>query len=280
MNVLIVGSGKGSWQVRGLQLGQAIDARTRTSPRDGDLEWADVVVCVKRALFQWADTIHAFKKPIVWDALDFWDQPEQNELTEAESRELFREHIDRYQPTLVIGATESMAAAARGVCLPHHHWPGLVPAPVRNQVKTVAYQGVPRYLGRWRAVVDEACQKRGWAFVINPKDIRAADLLVALRDGDHDGWMCREWKSGVKLVNAMAAGVPIITQPSAAFKELRPHGHVVDSFDDLDHAFDCWSDLSVRAMVKTGLAYQAFGITQIAARYRAMLERVTAKVAV
>src|SRR3954470_6084579 len=102
MNVLIVGSGKGSWQVRGLQLGQAIDARMRTSPRDGDLEWADVVVCVKRALFQWADTIHAFKKPIVWDALDFWNQPEQNGLSEVDARALLQQTIAKYRPTLTI----------------------------------------------------------------------------------------------------------------------------------------------------------------------------------
>jgi hypothetical protein len=126
MNVLIVGGGQGSWQIRGVQLGAAIGARTTSKPSDAAIQWADVVVCVKRALFEWAAKIHQFKKPIVWDALDFWDQPAQNSLSETEARALLREKIDRYEPLLVIGATESMAAACRGVYLPHHARPGMV----------------------------------------------------------------------------------------------------------------------------------------------------------
>ena len=46
MNVLMVGAGGGSWQMRGEQLGAAIGARVRLSPTTDDFTWADVVVLV------------------------------------------------------------------------------------------------------------------------------------------------------------------------------------------------------------------------------------------
>ncbi len=79
------------------------------------------------------------------------------------------------------------------------------------------------------------------------QDLREVDLVVALRDGIWDGWMPRQWKSGVKVVNALAAGRPVLTQATAAYGEIRSPGEVVESSGQLEAAFDAWAPLEPRA---------------------------------
>lgn len=281
MNVLMIGSGKGSWEVRGLELGKAIGARVTRAPSDDDMRWADVVVMVKRALFSWAELAHRFRKPVVWDALDFWKQPEQNGLSESEARALLQDMIARHRPALVIGATEAMAQAAGGVYLPHHSRPGLTPAPAREVVTCVGYEGTRKYLGRWAKAVQAECERRGWTFVINPPDLRDCDILVAFRDGQWDGWMCREWKSGVKVVNAGVVGRPIITDDSAARREIIPHGCSIRTHDDLPHAFNEWYPLAKRESAVTGAedSAHAYTLTAVAKTYSQILQAVARKAA-
>jgi hypothetical protein len=274
VNVLIVGGGQGSWQVRGVQLGNAIGARLETSPID-HLRWADVVVCVKRALFPHAEAIHRAGKPLVWDALDFWTQPEQNSLSETEARALLQQTIAKYRPTLTIGATQAMADAAGGVYLPHHARPGLTPGPVREQMKVVGYEGTRKYLGSWGKAVQYECDRRGLSFVINPPDLRKCDLLVAFRDAEHDGWMCREWKSGVKIVNARAAGRPIVTQWSAAAQEIRALKTIVHDQADLSLAIDEWDYVARKTVACGAIGSDRFALDQIARQYRNILSSVS-----
>lgn len=274
MNVLIVGSGKGSWAMRGVQLGHAIGARLASAPRPADLAWADVVVLVKRAIVQ-ADAVHKAGKPLVWDALDFWSQPAQNGLSEVHARALLVDWQRRYRPTLTIGATQAMAEAAGGVYLPHHGHQDLSVIDARP-CAVVGYEGSPAYLAGWERPLHEACAARGWRLVINPPDLSAVDVLVALRGGTWDGWMCREWKSGVKYVNAILAGRPVITQATAAFAEIGLPGTVVTGPSDLDAAFDQWAGIDVRgAVVQLSRAHAgAYALEAIASAYRSMLVSV------
>ncbi len=279
MNLLIIPGGKESAQVRGLQLGHALDARVSVKPSRGLIAWADTVVCVKRSLFEFGNLVRAIGKPLIWDAVDFWDQPEQNSLTESEAKALLQAHIEKYQPVLVVGATQSMADAAGGVYLPHHSRPGLTSAPAREKVQIVAYEGVPKYLGNWMHLIAAACNKRRWTFVINPKDMRDADIVVAFREGKYDGYMCREWKSGVKIVNAMAAGRPIITQDNAAFRELAPIGTTVTDEQSLYAALDKYADHGLRQSAITQSRAEALTLDRVAARYRRILMDVGVKAA-
>jgi hypothetical protein len=185
-------------------------------------------VLVKRAIVPFGQMAKQTGKPIAWDALDFWQQPAQNQLNSAQAVTLARTYIDAVRPTLVIGATEAMAQALDGVYLPHHTWRGLEPMASRPEMGIVAYQGNPLYLGRWFVELQRACAARGWRFVVNPDQLWQADLIVALRDGPWDGWICREWKSGVKLANAIAAGRPVLTQDTAAMRELRRQARVIE----------------------------------------------------
>lgn len=274
MNILMLGTGKGSYTVRGKQLGAALGARVRSEPHLGDLLWADVVVLIKRAGPMWAAEVQQAGKPIIWDALDYWKQPDENawEWYQAEGNLL--DHLIRIKPAIWIGATETMADSQDGIYLPHHARPGLKPRPVRDRIEIVAYEGTRKYLGRWGKAITDECERRGWIFVINPLDLSVADLIVAFRDGEHDGWMCREWKSGVKLVNAMAAGRPIITQPSSAMCEINPDGTVIDDLSHLSSAFDLWSDRAMREGVARASVSKVrpYLLPDLAARYRVLLD--------
>ncbi len=268
---LFVGGGAGSWQIRGVQVAGALGGRCTAHPTASDWRWAEVVVLVKRAIEAWGPAARASGRPVIWDALDFWTQPDENGQDEAALVAEVRRRREVYRLTHVIGATQAMAEAIGGVYLPHHHWPGLRPEPVRTTARIVAYEGTPKYLGRWFSVLVEACEARGWSFRVNPATLTEADIVVALRDGKWDGDLCRRWKSGVKYANALAGGRPVIAQRSAAFDEIAPVGVLVETPSDMGWAFD-------QAVQLRGAAFQAgcgraaaFSLAAVAEQYRAVL---------
>jgi hypothetical protein len=278
MNLLMVGGGQSdTWVIRGQQLGRALGARCTANPTAADWAWADLAVLVKRGGFVWGSFARAAKVPIVWDPIDFWKQPGDNGLPELDARALLAQAIEQVRPVLTIGATDAMAEACDGAYLPHHSWIGLTPTPARETVAIVAYQGNPHFLGSWARHLEATCRTRGWRFLINPPDVRAADLLVALREGIWDGWMCREWKSGVKVVNAICAGRPLITQHTAAMRELEAAGSVVETVDELSAALDEWRDLDRRQAVvaESERRTPQFTVEALAAQYRAILAGCT-----
>lgn len=286
MKILICGAGKGSWEMRGLQLGAALGARVTSAPTDSDFQWADVVVLVKKHAIAFAPRAHKAGKPIVWDALDFWSQPSHNNYKEPAAQLALQIQIKVIKPALVIGATEAMTAAARNFCaaayLPHHSWAGLAPTAPRDAVAVVGYQGNPSYLGRWHRWISDACAARGWTFVVNPIDLAATDILVSFRDGPWDGWICREWKSGVKAINAIAAGRPLISQDSAAVRELRPIGRVIEQHDDLDGAFDAFTPVIARQEAEAfdrSIRADDLTVDKVAVRYLDILSTVGASCA-
>lgn len=274
MKLLMVGGDtRGSWQMRGVQLGRALGARVTVKPSRADWAWADVVVLVKRAYLFHEHAIRQLRVPIVWDVLDYWDQPDGNPRSEADLVREVRSISERLHITQLIGATEAMATAIGGVYVTHHSRLGLTPTPILNRAHTVAYDGSPRYLGSWRPALDVACQRLGLTFVVNPPDVRIADVFVSFRDGKWDGWACRQWKSGVKYVNAIVAGRPVITQPSAAFVELHPVGELVTHQEDLVDALTSATRDAVReaAYVQAVQRAQAFTVDAVADRYRVLL---------
>lgn len=280
MNVLMIGRDKGAWQMRGRQLGAAIGATVSNRPTRAQIDAADVVVLVKRAPWYWLRELQGSKPALVWDVLDFWSQPNGNAQTEAELTKAIEE-IRRLLAPVVVGATQAMATALGGVYLPHHSRAGLAPTSARERLRVVGYDGNTRYLGRWQPALERACARLGLTFVLNPDDLRQVDLFVAFRDAEWDGWPCRQWKSGVKYVNAIAAGRPILTQRCAAFEEIAPCGSVVESPDEVEAAIVEWQSYERRHEVVTRCQSQAkrYTLEAVAKTYRQMLAGVCAGVA-
>lgn len=269
--LLIVGVGSGSWEVRGRQLGGRIGANVTSRPTARDWLSADLCVLVKRAYAEYASTAASYRVPIVWDAVDFWAQPDENVTTDAVA--LAKRYLGAITPALTIGATQAMADDMGGVYLPHHARPGLTPAPIRTQARVVAYEGTPKYLGTWAKALEIACARLGLAFVINPPDLRAADIIVAFRGERWDGPICRRWKSGVKYVNALSAGRPVLTQASAAQCEIAPHGQVIEQPSELETALSAWmsADARQQAYEDALVRYGAYTLPSVARQYHSIL---------
>lgn len=280
MNVLFVGAGQGSWQIRGVQMAEALGARATTKPSGSDWRWAEVIVLVKRAIDEFGGVAAACGVPIIWDVLDFWRQPEQNRTPMQLLVDEVHRRRDQHRVSLLLGATKQMAADIGGVFLPHHSRPGLSPWHVREQVEVIAYEGTPKYLGDWAPALKRVCADRGWHFLVNPQTLAHADIVVALRGGKWDGEVCRRWKSAVKAVNAIAVGRPVLGQRSA-MSDVDPEGSNIDNASDLGWLLESLSMPAWRRGVAERCALRAseFTLATVSSSYRAILQDVIRRAA-
>lgn len=284
MRILIVGAdGKGSFEMRGRQLGHAIGARVTLSPSPRDFDWADVIVLVKRAAAIWGERARLSGVPVVWDVVDFWKQPDENQTPITDLIVRVFAVRDAIGAKTLIGATEAMATDIGGVCVPHHCRIGLEPAPPRRDVGmlVVGYEGQPKYLGPWRSELEYACADLALHFVVNPPDLRSVDVVVALRGGRSDGDVCRRWKSGVKYANALVAGRPILAQETAGFEDVNPVGLTIDGSIDVRARL-----VALTAMPLRTEAYQVgvrrageFSLQTVARKYRSVIEQAAERAA-
>lgn len=267
--------------MRADQLGRAIGAHVHVDPWNDpnplEFDRAHFVIIVKRLKKRWKRWIARVqnaRKPIVWDCVDFWQQPEENDIGAKLAIKSFWARKGDLGPKLVIAGTKAMAEdCAHSIYLPHHHRVGLSAAPVKRAVELVGYEGNPGYLMEWHDRLTRACERRGWRFVVNPDNLADMDIVVALRAGQWDGWTCRRWKSGVKYANSIAAGRPVITQTCAAFTEMRPPGTAIETDAELNAALDHWSDYGARLDAATD-AEQIVGhyhLETVAERYLRIL---------
>jgi hypothetical protein len=235
-----------------------------------------VVILVKRAPGVWWREAKETGAPLIWDVLDFWRQPDANNRTEAEFVREVIQMRDAVHISRLIGATQAMADAIGGVYIPHHHRLGLTAMPIRKRARVVAYEGSARYLGSWRVALERACARLGLTFLVNPPDLSEADLVVAFRDELWDGWACRQWKSGIKYVNAIVAGRPVLTQECAAFREIAPTGAVVEDHAALDEAIAKMTadDVRQKAWLQGRKRVSEFSIDRIARQYRDLVQSV------
>lgn len=279
--MLFVGAGKGAWHVRGIQMAEALGATATCRPTQAQLDAAQVIVLVKHAVGEWAEAAQRTKAVVVWDALDCWAQPAENRRSIASLVEHIRTVQTRFGIRTVIGATQAMASALGGIYLPHHSRPGLSLTPARDRAQVVAYEGNRKYLGAWRMVCEVACARLGLEFVVNPKSLAEADVVVALRDGPWDGDLCRQWKSGVKYVNALSVGRPVITQASSAFDEIGPYGSVIERFDQFEPALAglLGADLRRHVVSICQPLAKSFTLPRIAQVYRQILEQAVRQAA-
>lgn len=241
MKILVTGKGgtAGSWLMRGAQLGAALGAMVLPNARSA--EGFDVSIVVKRTP---AHVIEAVRRGRwLWDIVDAYPQPEAYAWSREQAIAWVRERLSALRPTGVIWPTRRMRKdcdpGLPGLVLPHHHRLGIEANPIRASVKTVGYDGAPSYLGRWGDWVRAECNRRGWQFVhtSRPAD---ADIMLGLRDDG--GYVCANWKSGVKLANAHASGTPFIGQPEAGYLEnstgieqwVATPAQLADAFDMLE----------------------------------------------
>lgn len=275
MRVLITGNGgkSGSWAVRAVQLGEAIGAEVEPHAEVSDCRSARVVIAVKRVRDDLLTRIRASERFFVWDMVDAWPQPAGNTWNEQQCRSWLAHELLRLQPDAVVWPThramEDAGWSGPQTVIPHHAWPKYQPVNVRQEVRTVGYEGAEGYLGRWRNVLETACKRRGWAFVVNG-DMQQADIGVALREAE--GYAPRHWKPGTKLANLQALGLPALCSPEAGYRE---GGNGTEFWithpDDVTNAFNELADPNVRSAISIVQQQSAPRLADVAKDYAAWL---------
>lgn len=246
MKILHTGRGTaGSWKIRGEQLGEWVKPKAQLQACKN----ADWIVLVKKPSLYLMDRIHESGTPWVWDTVDPYPQPECSGWSRGQGVSWMKRKLEEYRPDGVIFATQRMADDCKPeipfTVIYHHHMPNIKVNPIRQEVKTVGYQGDPKYLGKWLSYVNRECKKRGWEFIINPKALADVDIVVAFRDHPWNGYVQKHWKSNVKLANAHGSGTPFIGQKECGYTETgaglevcaEDEQELCDAFDSMTYEF-------------------------------------------
>lgn len=248
MRILITGKGKsGSWKIRGEELGGLV-GRVLPNATYADCIESEVIVVIKK-FGQFGEFCNHIDRPIIWDLIDFYPQPECGAWSREFAIDWVRSQIQKFKPAGVIYATQRMMSDVDlpGVWIPHHARPDTVINPIREKVEVVGYEGDERYLGKWRPLLEAECRRRGWRFVCNDRPVGMMDIVVAFRDAQFNGYVQRHWKSNVKLANAHAAGTPFIGPPESGYLETAAGGEQwVEDPAELSAAFDSLEPYEVR----------------------------------
>lgn len=272
MRLLFTGKGSsGSWQIRGEQLGAELGATVKPNATLADCSAADLIVCVKRTPAPVVEAIRACGRPWLLDLVDCWPQPTGNRWHKDEAIRFLRERLRTLRPTGAIYATMAMQDDADypGFTLPHHGRSGLGANPIRENVATVAYEGRDAYLGPWRKHIERECARRDWKFVVNPPRITDADIVVAFRGGEWDGYACWRWKSNVKLANCQITGTPFVGLPESGYTETASGAeYFVWSAPALALAFDWLTPHENRLAVGNRLRSNAYTVADAAKDFR------------
>lgn len=277
MKVLVTGNGtSGSWKIRGEQLGKAMSLNVAPKATSG--KGHSLAILVKKVPSDLLFRLRHEKVKIIWDIVDAWPQPVGNTWNRAECLAWLTQQIRTIKPHAVVAATKAMAKDLEPfnipvLFVPHHSNPALARNPVREQIKTVGYQGGERYLGKWRELLEKECKARGWRFVVNLAELADVDVVVAMRESS--GYAARHWKSGVKLSNAQGTGTPFIGSPECGYLEQRVGNceRFAETEKDMQRAFDSLVPYAERYRASHWMYSVAPRLDEVAKKYREWLEK-------
>lgn len=271
MKILFTGNGKsGSWKIRGEQIGHACNGIVRPNATLTDLKEADIIVVVKRVTPQLLADIRKSGKPWIFDAVDFYPQPECTSWTRDNAINWVRNKIIEYRPTAIIWPNQCMEYDCslhdiKSFVLPHHYRPNIKINPIRENIKTIGYEGSRDYIGSWLYPIQKECLDRGWHFVVNPLHLADLDIVLAVRDKSVSGYCQRHWKSNVKLANAHGSGTPFLGNIEQSYLET---GTNYEQFADckigLKRAFDSLDNFQVRKAIQRSFLKAAISVDTVA----------------
>lgn len=255
--------------MRAEQLGPAIGASVKWRAVNVEqFRGIDVLVYVKRLNDGVLAAIRESGRPWVWDIVDAWPRPADNNWDRQHSVIWLQGELRRLKPSAIIVATHAMLEdsgwSGKSLVLPHHAWSKYSPRPLAESVLQVGYEGMPLYLGKWKALIDAECAKRGWSFVVG--DLSNADIGIALRDDR--SYANKFWKSNCKLANLQALGIPAICSPEAGYVEFGSGEElIVEKKEQLVGAFDRLASMQERGRIRERMLAAAPRIDAVAREY-------------
>lgn len=242
MNILITGKGTTqAWQVRAVQLGEKLGAQVVAKATIQQIKQADLVITVKHT-----QPYIEHARISVLDIVDAYPQPNSAIWTADQSISWCKNYTKQY--TYTIAATEKMKQdIGSDFWLRHHYRPGLNENQIRQNIQTIGYEGSARYLGEYLPIIEQQCRRRGWQFVVNPIDISTCDVLLAVRDKAWRGYATDNWKSCIKMANAIGSLTPFIAISECGYRETNLPFIAIDKPSDLISALDKINDFNLRS---------------------------------
>lgn len=282
MKILFTGRGGApSWQMRGEQLGAALNATVLPNATVADIRAHDLVVVVKRVPPELLVALKTAGVPWVYDVVDGYTQAPDYRPTRAEARRRMLANLRVMRPNAVIWANAQMREDCGNPTDPviyHHHRVDIRINPIRPAIRAIAYEGSPRYIKSWLPDLLRLVQRRGWAFLLNPSHLADADIVLGIRGEPWANDVTNAWKSNVKLANAHGSGTPFIGMPEQGCLETAVGGERwIESRADLNDAFDDLLAVEKRRDIHHGFIRAAYPVTQAAADLRVALECIYAK---
>ncbi len=224
MSIGIFGDARlGSVKMRGETLADHYQVPLLNSMSPGPMPHRDVAIVVK-------DGVPALRNAagrLIYDPLDvFWDTP--HDLT---PREFWRRKYDQLHFDDIIATSPACEEVMRDA-LPKSVQVHLIPHQSDNRVYQswhdsdgpVVYAGQSQFLSDRLDVVSAACRMIGKELVVDRSFdvLKGASLALALRLPPYDTSLNRFCKPQVKIENAIAAGVPVVTTDCPAALSLYP----------------------------------------------------------
>lgn len=274
MNVLFTGKGtSGSWQIRGVQMAQALEAKAIPMASLDDCRRADVIVAVKRIPDALLKNIRASGTPWLWDCVDAYPQPECSAWNRTQSIAWAKREIERLQPDHVVWPNVRMKLDCEGgLVIPHHHRPDIKVNPIRDRIEVIGYEGAKQYVEQWLPAIERQCKRIGAKFVLNPESLADVDVVLALRGSWWNGYAQQHWKSNVKLANAHGSGTPFIGAPEDGYLETAAGAEYWATCEsDLARALDWLESQQARRSVQQRFLKAALPIEKVADQYREVL---------
>ena len=207
----------GSWEIRGKQIAEMrANWIAINKPSEEVISKSDIICIVKKPNLKLIDIARKRNIPLVYDIVDSWNQPDDDALykNDKQARDFFLKKWNEIDADAYIFPTRNMemvlgSLVSLKTTIYHHYWPQIKINPIREKVRKVGYEGV-HFLGDWEQKIEKICNERGIEFVINPDEFTDMDIVVLTRGGDYASYLARNFKSNVKLANAMGSGTPAL----------------------------------------------------------------------
>lgn len=228
--------------MRGEQLGHAYGAivsKDRLPPIKSD----DVIIGVKRISDSLLAEIKKSRAYFIWDIVDAYPQKER--MDKAAALRWFQSEYNRLKPNAVLWPNKRMRDDCEfigigGIVLPHHAMLNAPINPIREQVKTIGYQGSLRYIeGAVNAEIRRVCKANKILFNDQCASLADVDIILALRSDKWASYPIQNWKPATKLNNAHATGTPFIGNPEAGYLEFSAGSEIfIEDIVELENAIE------------------------------------------
>ncbi len=220
-------AGGGAWEIRGEEIASCRRNWISTLNLDEiNINQFDIFVFVKHVRLDWLDRLKAEKKILVYDIVDGWKQPEDDQRLKniSEIKKFFKNKWMPWGIQAFIFPNRKMwedlkELVPTSTYIYHRFKPKLKPIAIRKRARVVGYTGEERFLNEWRPLIEKACQKRGLKFVVNPWGYRSVDIAFAARGAGYNSYLSTQYKSNVKLANCYGSATPALFHRERGYEE-------------------------------------------------------------